>query len=581
MYTKKIRNILSTAIVTVAILLFLYTLFNVLTTEGCNIYTFCYSSNSTSLFCVLFIAFAAVRATKELAHFDVPALVCVFVLSALIVISAPFHYLETIGERFYRPALGILLQRPAYYFAVFGFYLVFLYFLFSAVRLVFLSKAPVRKVSGSCYVVSGNTCIRLTLMAAAYICIFVLLYQPYFPHGVSPDTQNQWEQIHGVLDYNRIHSIGHTVLLRALLSLWDDYTIVILFHITAVTIIYMMFSQYFCKQKLRPVLIAVVFCLGLIFTCKFSPAYFYPWKDTPAAICLALVCYFLMMHRQRGHISIAGALILGIALAGCFLFRLNGIIALIVCSTYFLIVFFKKRHYRQLFTMLVSIVLSISFINVYSDRVLNSADYENGFSIQVFASGIAAMVDSGELSVEELAEIDEIISVKWMRDVYSHNIHKYALIWGADNSPEIQADKNLEIFNNQFVLDLGEHKADVIKLYLKLMPRHLGVCIDDIVGSLYMMWSVPEVFLYSYPFVLLLLVYLVIKARLSLADCVVFLPSMCNTISIMISTITNEKRYLLPTFVLAPVYFLYIVMKNHEHRLASEAPGQAQSNISN
>ena len=575
MYTKKIKCFLSVTIAAAAALLLIYAVFRTIGVHN-SIYNL-FSSRAILLFCFLFIAFAAVRATKELVHFDVPALVCAFVLSALIVISAPFHYLETIGERFYRPALGILLQRPAYYFAVFGFYLVFLYFLFSAVRLVFLSKAHEKKVSGSCNVVSGNTCIRLTLMVAAYICIFALLYQPYFPHGASPDTHNQWEQIHGVLDYNRIHSIGHTVLLRALLSLWDDYTIVILFHIAAVTIIYMMFSQYFCRQKLRPVLIAVVFCFGLFFTCKFSAAYFYPWKDTPAAVCLATVCFFLIRYRQAEHIGSLGAFFLGLALAGCFLLRRNGIIALIVCSTYFLIVFLKKRHYRQPFTMLVSIVLSISFISVYSDRVLNPADYENGFSIQVFASGIAAMVDSGELSVEELAEIDEIISVKWMQDVYGHNIHKRALIWGTDNSPEIQADKNLDIFNNRFVLDLGEHKAEVIKLYLKLMPRHLGVCIYDIVGSLYMMWSVPEVFLYSYPFVLLLLVYLVIKVRLSLADCVVFLPSMCNTISIMISTITNEKRYLLPTFMLAPVYFLYILMKGQQ----SQAAGDGMSNISN
>ena len=575
MYTKKTRDFLSVAIAAITALLLIYTVFSTILTHT-SIYNL-FSARTILMFCFLFIAFTAVRATKELTHFDVPALVCAFVLSALIVINAPFNYLETIGERFYRPALNMLLQRSAYYIAVFGFYLVFLYFLFSAVRTLFLSKAPIKQASGSCDVIYGNTYIRLTLMAAAYVCIFALLYQPYFPHGTTPDTQNQWDQIHGTLAYNRIHSIGHTVLLRALLSLWDDYTIVILFHITAVAFIYILFSQYFCKQKLRPVLIAAVFCLGLFFTCKFSAAYFYSWKDTPAAVCLAVVCFFLIRYRQAERIGSLGAFFLGLALAGCFLFRLNGIIALIVCGSFFLVVFLKKRHYRQLLTMLVSIALTISFINIYSDRVLKPADYKNGFSIQVFASGLAAMVDSGELSEEELAEIDEIVSVKWMRDVYGHNIHKYALIWGTDNSPEIQADKNLEIFNNQFVLDLGEHKAEVIKLYLKLMPKHLGVCIQDIIGSLYLMWSVPDVFLYSYPFVLLLLVYLVIKARLSLADCVVFLPSLCNTFSIMISTITNEKRYLLPMFMLAPVYFLYILMKSQQ----SKAAGDGAVNISN
>jgi len=59
-----------------------------------------------------------------------------------------------------------------------------------------------------------------------------------------------------------------------------------------------------------------------------------------------------------------------------------------------------------------------------------------------------------------------------------------------------------------------------------------------------------------------LIVYLVIKAHLKPRDLAVFLPSACNTVSIMISTITNEERYLLPTFMLMPVFFLYLVCKS-------------------
>jgi hypothetical protein len=35
------------------------------------------------------------------------------------------------------------------------------------------------------------------------------------------------------------------------------------------------------------------------------------------------------------------------------------------------------------------------------------------------------------------------------------------------------------------------------------------------------------------------------------------LPVLCNVVSILISTVTNEIRYLMPTFLLAPVLLLY------------------------
>ena len=40
---------------------------------------------------------------------------------------------------------------------------------------------------------------------------------------------------------------------------------------------------------------------------------------------------------------------------------------------------------------------------------------------------------------------------------------------------------------------------------------------------------------------------------------VIFLPIVCSVLSIFVSTITNEYRYILPTFTLFPVLLLYIV----------------------
>ena len=81
-----------------------------------------------------------------------------------------------------------------------------------------------------------------------------------------------------------------------------------------------------------------------------------------------------------------------------------------------------------------------------------------------------------------------------------------------------------------------------------------------------MMWNTPLMFSSSYLFQVVTIAFLAVGARLKLKDSIVFLPSLCNTVSIMISTITNESRYLLPAYMLMPVFFLYVVRKNSEYK---------------
>lgn len=407
-------------------------------------------------------------------------------------------------------------------------------------------------------------------LALLFGLILLRMYMIFFPYGSSPDTVNQWEQIHGVLPYNRIHAIGHTIFLKGLLSIYDNYMIVIVFHILWVMAIYLLFSNYFLSKGFPVWSVATVFAFSLIVELMAKWAYFYPLKDTPAALCICLTTLILMKYSEEKKIGLFSATVLGFALAWCWLFRLNGIIVFCVMGAYFSFSFIKHRYFRQLSLMLAAIILSVGFVNIYTDKCLKPAEYENGFSIQVFASGIAAMVDSGELSDEELERIDEFISVDWMQSNYSR-FKKNMLIWEIDG--EISSDEpELEIFNNKFVLDLGANKQQIIKLYFELMPRHLAVCIKDIFGSIFMMWKTPLVFTSSYFFSVLMIVLLAVSARLKLKDSIIFLPSLCNTVSIMISTITNEGRYLLPAFMLMPVFFLYIVQKNIEYKEQNAEP---------
>lgn len=523
--------------------------------------------------CGLFIAYSVSRVERlHCLRPDLPAFFTALFMSALLVVSMVFEFLMMTGRLGVFSLFDAFGQQPIFYLVVFCGHTLFFYLLYTSIHTVFTRCQRKERARPSYWEK------EFILFAVLYAAVLIVLYIPVFPYISSPDAANQWQQLHGELSYNRIHAIGHTVFLKLLLFVFDDFTSVIIFHIIAISCIYALFSCYFLKKGFTFRLIAFVFCAALVVTTRVSEAYFTPWKDTPEALCLAVVLWFILRQldaHEISDLSAAECIGLGMALAGCYLFRLNGIIALIVCGTYFTVSFLRKRCFSSLIAMLGAIFLTISSVNLYAEKVLKPVDMENGFSIQVFGSGIAAMVNSGELSEAELADVNALLSVDWMLETYKHPISKHLLIWLNDYSPEINENPDMEIFNNRFVLALGENKQEVIALYMKLMPRHFISCVKDVLGSIHIMWRTGPLFLCSYSFPVLLVLYIARKAKLSLRQYVVFLPSLCNTVSIMISTITNEIRYLLPTFMLLPVYFLYILMKNRD---VQDQTGKMKSN---
>ena len=400
------------------------------------------------------------------------------------------------------------------------------------------------------------------LLALFLLAILLVLYLPRFPYGQSPDTRNQWAQIHGELRYNTIHAIGHTIFLKALLSIWDNYTFVILVHILGLTGLYLLFAVYFCGRGMDIRAVALIEGVSLLWTSRVAYAVFFPWKDLPACLCLGLLSYFFLRLQDKGALRLGEAFGLGLSLAWTALFRLNGIIAAVICGLLFAGALLRRAQLRQLLAMALAILLSVSGVWLYTSLVLKPARYENGFSIQVFGSGIAAAVANDELTAEEEARIDALLSTDWMRSHYPSSRDKRVLIWGHEESEHVQDDPELAMFNNRFVLSMGAHKKEVILLYLSLLPRHFPTMLKDAVGSVRLVWGLDSFFFpSSHIFPALLLLILLARIRPRPRDLLFFLPCLCNTVSIMISTITNELRYLLPSYLLFPFFFCFLLCK--------------------
>lgn len=418
-------------------------------------------------------------------------------------------------------------------------------------------KKPCRKPMHSALAVSGYSAVALLLFWARY----------FYPSGTSPDTVQQWGQIHGTLRYNDIHALGHTIFLKGLLTIWDSYAIVILVNILMVSLLYGAFAHYLAGKGVS--LGTLVLAVSLFTGCGPSAyVYMYPWKDTPYTIALGVLS-LLMIYIVDGDVpfTVPKAILFGVALAYSTLFRLNGIVVLLFASVWIVIWCIKNKAFQQLAAVALAAGVCFAGVNWYGYGVLKAESPKNGYASQVFASGLAAMVTQcgDDLSPEDRAEIGQYLSLDWMESQYAP-WQNYKLIWTEDDRQPggVFDDPNMDIFSNQFVLDVGEHRDEVIGLYFRLMPKHFMVCLQDVLYNTYLIWGLSGLpnFLASNIFLLVLLMVGVgaVWKKASIARrLVVFAPMLCNVVSIAISTITNETRYLLPTFTLFPMLLLYLV----------------------
>ena len=490
--------------------------------------------------CCVFFVISAFAHKRELFRFD---LICA-VLSGVLTFSVRMNF-DLIA--FMGADLVSVIEK-------FWFLLFFVwYFFLRSVKLINWSA-----VRGEPRSVGRHLSLaQIAFLAALFGLILLFTSKPYFMNVSSQDVLDQSDQIHGVLAYNNVHAIGHTLFLKFMSRIYDSFGLVVIFQLAMVVLLYISFADFFYFKGLPLYLVVLFQGLTLIFIRNSTLALYMPWKDTPAALCLGVVSLVFMRHLDSGGMKKKDAFVLGLALAWSFLFRLNGIVALIICGGSICFSLLRKKLFPQMTLLVVAAAASILSVNMYAEHVLHAIDIDNGFSIQVFGSGIAAVVNDGELSPQELEEIDKVLPVEWMqgRDMRE-------LIWDHDNSPRITSDPNMRVYNNEYVLRMGENKKDVILLYLKLLPSHFVVCLKDLLDNVGMVWKLEESFFVSnYIFQFVLLTIIFFGNRLKGMDLLPFLPSLCNTVSIVLSSTTNETRYLLPTFLLAPCLILFSIMR--------------------
>ncbi|MBR1471703.1 MAG: hypothetical protein IJ600_08690 [Lachnospiraceae bacterium] len=435
-------------------------------------------------------------------------------------------------------------------------------FLFPALK---KAIAALPRALGRCELLKGHPYPAAVFVFLYALAAMGLFWRHFFPYGYSPDVLNQLDQIHGVIAYSDVHAIGHTLFLKALLSIWDDLGFVVAVQLVMVAFLFALMTAYFTKKG-----IPFTFCLLLtgIFhiSCAVLKPYVTPWKDTPYLFCVGLLSWLLMRRQEEGEEKGWIAVLMGLALAGILLFRLNGIVIFLFTGICLFLDAVRNKRRKTLLLTFSAFVFLFGGVQFYAYRVLHTQSPVNGFSVQVFGTAIAAAVMDGRMTEEEYAAVTEQLPAAWIEEKY-RDWQLGDLLWGSDYTPLIEDDPDMEVFNNTFVVSMGAHKKEVIALYFQLLPRHWLTYLKNIVQGTRIIWGhegfSKAVLVFDH---VALVMYLYLAGSVFIKPLtgakgwwLPFMPAVMNTLSIAISTVTNEERYLLPMFALWPMLFCYIL----------------------
>lgn len=400
------------------------------------------------------------------------------------------------------------------------------------------------------------------------------IWARYFPSETSGDVLNQWQQIHGEIPYTDVHAVAHTLFLKGLYTLWNSTGAAVLAHIVLISLLYACFARRFAA---RGGCVAAFACFVLLANTCLDAAYstyMWPLKDTPYTICLGFLTLLLMRWADgEKTLSPFAAIGLGACLALAALLRYNGLVPAVLCGALFAVRLWKSRQLRALAVAALTALVLTAGVQLTARYALQVESPANGTSVHIFGSGIAAVVaKDGVLTPEQAAQIEALYPVDWMKKHYNDWSHPN-LFWAEEPQDAQQLAalraEGAEVYGgNTFMAALGLHKAETIRLYFSLLPRNLGLLLQDWLYNTVAYWGIGDVlFFQSHVFICMLLVlaaFTLLTRAQRRARWWIALPLLANLASVMVAAATNEDRYVLITFTLAPVLLADMLLQKKE-----------------
>ena len=408
------------------------------------------------------------------------------------------------------------------------------------------------------------------------------------PYLDSFDLAYELEMLRGETPLNDVHTMAHTFLLWLCAG---NPVVLVGLQIFALALLLTVFAAWFYRQGMG------LFCIGATFSMfslcgTVTELAVSPIKDLPAALCMGVVLYYSMrllvndLQWHWGH-----RLAFGSALAFTGLLRHNGYVLVLAAGVWLL---FRAMRQKQLFAVLASGVVCIVLVNAIGYGILHAQSPNNGFSVQVYATGIVAVERrGGDITEAQRQRMKELLPMDYVEACLSNpetegRTLAQRLCWIRDlgqylPSEEEQAfapllqDENgtNDVFNNLFILAAGEHKTEIITLYFELFLQNPWLCTTEIIRNTTTIWRLERgLALFSHVFYLIgiLAAFVGIGKKKMLRFWPVLLPIGCNVASVVVAASTNELRYLLPTFLLAAPAVLFFGLQSSQPTSSEEQP---------
>lgn len=319
-----------------------------------------------------------------------------------------------------------------------------------------------------------------TALCAFLCCLFCWLpyYLYQYPGIMTPDSINQFEQILGVIPWSNHHPWVHTLVFGFFYRVGYALTGNMVTAVSVYTFFQMCFLAgsvaYFIStlrsHKIRPfVLLLIVAFYALIpYHAVFSVTI---WKDIPFAAAVLLFSCAVFRLSIQNRVCAGNLLVFMISSVMICLFRSNGWYAFLLALPFLLFGFRHKAKavYPPLFAALfLAVIVKYPVMDAFG---VQQPDFIESVSIPM-QQITAVICNDRYLSEEELALIEEVVDLTYIRDLYNPTF--------ADNIKELVRAGNQDY--------LVAHKNEFLKLWIHLGLRYPGDYLTAYVKQTYGYW---------------------------------------------------------------------------------------------
>lgn len=444
--------------------------------------------------------------------------------------------------------------------------------------------------------------------------VYLLLLLKFYPGILTFDSYNELSQVQGILPLMNNHSILHTEVLMIFYKIGNIFNSVnlgvflyMLFQISLMSFVFSYVLKFMAKHKV-PVLIRILSLLFFMFHPIIIIYSICLWKDiffSLSIIIFTILIYYLTKDNNY-FMNKKNIIIFGVISLLVMYLRNNGLYVVFIT---FIVLYIKyRKSIKRILSVFVSIIMLYFISKTIIFNVFNIKGVEIKEALSMPSQAIARIYRNNNISEEEMKEIEKF---------YSNRIGEVYIPIIADNTKNEMNQKyvkdnfgkyvllNIKLFfthNKEYMESFVSNNYGYYYMNTYYSPLFIqktdsnGVVHNDIIGNFTLYMSIVLLLTIIMIIVLwnldnkknILLFGLLIPALLSLSTSIkdnsiltlffsigfysticfilyiynkknkvntsIYIPTIILWVTMLLSPVYSEFRYLYPMFLLIPIY---------------------------